>query len=327
MPNRGISFAFSGSYRVQSRLAAEPSSLSGRWAEARPDVLTDAEVDAELKSSQRWSGRASVALAPAVVERRSGSFAREADALYYRHFFQPAPGTAGMDSHVLDVTKLMDLWERRLPLLAEAFTEESLEQLLHLVGDDPWPAAINEYVCHEGGHASGLDVDTKFSGGYFRLGSVGGGPSWPLIFTEEFRADLLSFFYAQRLLPPQASAAVFAYHILHRFGLAAEATQLGNLSSGAVPYLLFHLLRSLGVVSVSALGRLELTAARADPVAAMDRCVQHVDESWTDLPSTAPDWVDVARRAALYFRARASDDAAMAAYESVFPNSIAAGSR
>jgi len=96
-------------------------------------------------------------------------------------------------------------WQQRWPFVASLFVDDDAANLARIV-DDVVKVIANEYCCHEAGHQLGRAVQTKSQESYF---SPGGKVQWPLIWVEEFRADLHSYSIALELLPPQAAAALF----------------------------------------------------------------------------------------------------------------------
>lgn len=284
-------FFCSGFYRVQSRRTPVPSELAGDWHSPSPGDLTSDAINQALRRHPLWRGSAQVALSVARVTRRSGAFC-EPDALYYRRFFNGHPP---MTSDVLDLPKLLDHWAEREPYVRTLLGPSWIS----MVGE-PTTAAVNEYMCHEGGHALGWDVGTKYAAGYFR---PRGRPAWPLIFTEEFRADLHSFGLALDLLPADRAAQLFAYHLQHRLGLAARSYHTGGPDAGAVPYLLFHLLADLGAIPPPPEPARLLSLMRA--------CADHAARELAE----DSDLLDAALRAAAYYRRRILDEERLACYQ------------
>lgn len=237
----GSDFRFSGRYRVQSEARTRPSSLAGTWLIVRTGASARRLNDwLQVQPDARPSPR--VALRPAFVEARTGAFAQWDDALYYAGGFSSLKRRPRAD--ILDVSKLAELWRRRLPAVMGAF-ERRGRALLGSLLQRPIRAAVNEYLCHEAGHRLGVPIHEKLDTGYFR---PAGRMLWPLAYVEEFRADLLSLRAARDLLGPEDAAAVFAYQLLHRLGLAMERHRSGRSQAGAVPFLLFEHLREIGVL-------------------------------------------------------------------------------
>ena len=305
----GGRFRFCGRYRVQSRLEEGPALLEGRWANGAAGLGAD-DVNAALRGAALWAGTAEVDLRAAEVSRRVGVFAEAADALYYRELFRPAGGSEPMRTDVLDVPKLREHWRRRRPDAARVLGAAALARLEELVGD-VGRTGTNEYLCHEAGHALGHDVRSKYAAGYFRLG---GKTAWPLVFVEEHRADLHALGFALDLLPRREALAVFAYHVVHRLGLAAFSTRTGGEGSGAVPYLLFGVLLDEGWLRADAGVPAESLAERA-LLDVMRHCADHAAEALTAPELAAPGLEDVALRASAYYRERALDVARGRLYE------------
>jgi hypothetical protein len=301
-------FHFEGEYRVQSLSSSHPSTLAGRWIAPGNCHLSKEQVNAYLVGLSQWRGKSKVTLRPACVEERTGAFASHADALYYRRLFTPYADSPRMENDVLDVSKLDSHWARRETFLRNLFSREHFEVFVKTIADVQ-RTAINEYMCHEAGHLLGLDVESKWEQGYFRPGER---LAWPLIYVEEFRADLESLGAALHLLPRKEACAVFVYHLCHRFGLACESAQTDSESAGAVPYLLFHLLRELRVLIVNQKANrkeLCLNDFTEDGIASVMRdCAEHAS-NWLTLPEvTADSFLDAALSAATYYRKRALDE-------------------
>jgi len=80
--------------------------------------------------------------------------------------------------------------------------------------------------------------------GYFQ---PAGRAAWPLIYVEEFRADILSFGFAADRLEERQAASVFLYNVLLRFGVHLEGKAKDNSDPyGPIPVMLYLLLRRLG---------------------------------------------------------------------------------
>jgi hypothetical protein len=270
-------------------------------------------VNAALPTLPLWQGQHLVALRAADIADRSGDFCED-DALYYSRFFTPADAAAAMPDDVLDVTKLRDHWNERLPHNAHLLAEDTFLALRSLIAI-PGRAAVNEYFCHEVGHLMGLDVHRKYDAGYFKHQ---GRPLWPLIFVEEHRADLHGLGVAAELLPPEQSCEVFAYHLLHRFGLAASSAAGGGAGAGLVPFLLFGVLRRLGIIDPRPFGgrpRLVVGGCTPESVARhLRRCGEYVTLHLTRPEIDAPELADAALCGAGYFRSFALDDDCSASY-------------
>lgn len=313
-------FYYIGTYRVQSSLSVHTSELSGTWFAPEPPCLTLEDVNRSLTGHHHWRGGAKVSLRAAQVEARSGAFAAHADALYYRRFFSPSNGSRPPEGDILDVSKLRAHWTNREGFVRALFPASHYENLIDRVASVE-RTATNEYMCHEAGHLLGIDVHTKYEGGHFRPGSQ---PAWPLIYVEEFRADLESFAFALELLPPEQACAVFAYHVCHRFGLACESGQTDCAGAGGVPYLLFHLLRELGFAQVKkgAERHLHLNDLSTDGIIrTMRACAKHGASFLTEPEMGGESLLDAALVGAAYYRARALDERTLEEFWSLVSNS------
>lgn len=220
-------------YRFQSQRAAETGSLSGAILNGA-GTISSADVNAILRYQALWHGQAEVKLTPIAVSARNGVFSRHDDALYYKRNFRDVRGVLP-DSDLLDVTKLRQLFDERLPILASVFVPNALSWLISCLGRME-VAAINEYMCHEAGHCIGVPIGDKHQGGFFR---AAGRLLWPLIFAEEYRADINAWGLAVSGLDRRVAGGVVAYTLLHRFGLAALNLTRGRPGVGFVPFLHF----------------------------------------------------------------------------------------
>lgn len=302
------SFHFEGTYRVQSAKTPYPSKLSGTWF-LPTSCLNAEQLNKYLAGHARWRGKARVTLRPALIEERTGAFASHADALYYRRLFNAAADLPEMENDVLDLSKLASHWVTRERFLRRLLPAEEYKILISKIRAVE-QTATNEYMCHEAGHCLGLDINKKWGEGYFQ---PRGGVAWPLIYVEEFRADLESFKAALDLLTPANACAVFVYHFCHRLGLACESAQTECENAGAVPYLLFHLLRELEILEIRKNGGRECVYFNDLTVegitSAMRACAAHATESLTEPEMSAESLVDAALVAATYYRTRALDQA------------------
>lgn len=311
-----MEFCYSGTYRVQSRRSGGPSELRGSWMPTSTGLLDSTRVNAALRRHPSWSGKAEVTLRPALVTCRTGLFATEPDILYKKAFFRPAPGTDAMLDDVVDVRKSATFWPLRRTHHSALFGETVYEAAVGMLGDIETVIA-NEYYLHEAGHFLGYDVLEKYDQGYF---SVAGMTAWPLVYLEEFRADMQSFGFALDLLPRAQAVAVFLYNIFLRFGVHREGLrEVGVARYGTIPYLLFHLLRSLGFVSVDrsrAHGVVVLTSLD-EPVLAevMGLCAAHAERELTACELSTPDRTDLAMHGARYVRSRMEDVTALEEYQ------------
>jgi hypothetical protein len=309
-------FRFDGMYRVQSRCAYQHSELEGRWIARDPSLIEIDAVNAGLERSDLWLGRNIASVKSAFVTFRSGAF-REPDALYYCEAFISLGSSDPFTSDVIDVSKLQDLWTRRRKYVASLFGDQ-FESLESLTGDIV-AAANNEYHCHEAGHLLGWDIKSKYASGYFR---VGGKTLWPLIYTEEHRADLHSLAFALNILPTDRAISVFLYQVLHRFGLAMESTATNGPDAGPIPFFLFCTLLHAGCLSVSDTG-FRLKSISADSLAhAMQLCGDRARGELTALEMSSRSAIDIAINAARYYRGMASDVGAFETFANAMRASI-----
>jgi hypothetical protein len=297
----GATFRFEGMYRIQSHRLCERSALAGHWIPEDPFLIDSDAVNAALEQSELWNGQHVANVRSVIVEQRSGAFS-EPDALYYRDAFIPDSHSEPLLSDVIDVSKLQDHWERRKKYVAALF-EEQFESLTVALGE-PSIAASNEYHCHEGGHLLGWDIRSKHASSYFR---VGGKTLWPLIHTEEHRADMHSLALALEILPFDRAISVFVYHLLHRFGLAMESVASNGPDAGPVPYFLFCTLLNLGALSVSS-GGFRLTSVEPDSLARiMNQCGDQAFKGLTAVEMDSKLPIDIGLNAAGYYRSMAAD--------------------
>ena len=241
----GEPFAFQGTYRVQSKARGKPSRLEGRWGVCEEGELDEATVNQLLVSNPFWSGASRVQLKPAFVIERDGEFAEEPDILYKKSHFVPTCGGSAMPTNIVDVAKAATRWREREPFLVALLGEAVYSQAAKLIGGLEGVVA-NEYFVHEAGHCLGYDTERKYAQGYFQ---IAGKIAWPLIYVEEFRADLLSFGFAADLLGEHSAAAVFLYNVLLRLGVHLEGYANGVPNPyGDIPFMLYSLLRKQGWV-------------------------------------------------------------------------------
>ncbi|WP_139813165.1 hypothetical protein [Ensifer aridi] len=229
-------------YRVQSQRKPEPGSLCGAIVSGG-GTISSAQVNAVLRRHKQWKGQAQVQLKPIAVSARAGVFSRHEDALYYQRNFRDVRGGLPA-SDLLDVTKLKRLFAERLPILSSVFVPDALEWLTSCLGRVE-VAAINEYMCHEAGHCMGVAIGHKEQKGYFR---AAGKLVWPLIFTEEYRADVNAWALAVFGLSKTEAVSVIAYTLMHRIGLAALNLTQGRPGVGFVPFLHFASMVEAGFI-------------------------------------------------------------------------------
>ncbi len=271
-------FSLQGQYRVQSRRDYAPSALEGEWFTSGA-LLGCAQVNQALHAHPHWNGRVRVALRPALVARRCGKFASEPDILYKQDLFIPAPGSPAMTDNIVDVMKSWWNWNQRRCFIQTLLSAEDYRRALALLSGLKIIIA-NEYMVHEAGHFIGYDVCAKQADGYF---VPGGRTAWPLVYLEEFRADLNAFGFAARLLPPEQAAKIFLYNLLLRFGVHRQGILSRQCAPyGLIPYFLFCLLGELGFIGVEAVaGQHRLRLGSLDTkvlVGLMRDCAAHADE-------------------------------------------------
>lgn len=298
-------FLLHGQYRVQSKRTFSPSLLAGEWY-SWPGLIGDDAVNRVLEAHPAWNGQTSVALKPALVRRREGTFEAEPDVLYKRDLFIPEAGSAAMPADIVDILKSQHNWQRRVPhakaLFGDAGYREARQRHLAPLG----PAIANEYVLHEAGHLLGYDIGAKQRDGYF---APNGKTAWNLVYLEELRADLNAFGFAVEHLAQDQAAQVLVYNMLQRFAVHREGiVRQHQAPYGLVPYLLFCLLSEIGFLSVKHLDgtiRLQLTSlASADLADAMRACAQHAEQQLNGPELACARPFDCAIAAAGYIRRR-----------------------
>lgn len=304
-------FHYIGQYRVQSRKQGERSEIKGTWRNEN-DGLSSQKLNDHLKQHPLWKGRSTVEMRSADVSFRSGLFASDPDILVKKQFFSPEEGTAPMEFDFVDVNKSFQFWQQRKPFVQSLFGEQA-DELFALI-----PAVrstiVNEYYCHEAGHCLGFDVRSKYEEGYFRLK---GKSLWPLIFVEEFRADLHSFGIAAQTLPAPAAASIFVYNFLLRWGVEAQSLANSQTAYGSVPYLLFCFLYNEKFIEVVENG-LRLTSTDQQVIVSMmQRAADHAFQQLT-LFEMEGDKTQGAIMAANYFRQRVTNQQVLQLYEDVF---------
>jgi hypothetical protein len=305
---QGKPFDFFGVYRVQSKRTGKPSRLVGRWATVRLPVLSCASVNTLLRSDPHWRGQASINIRPAFIERRIGEFENEPDILYKRSHFDQHDNSEKMPSDIIDVCKASARWNGRRRFMVGLLGLENANVVEGLIGDIGHVATV-EYYMHEAGHCIGYDTASKYRDTYFR---VEGKTVWPLVYTEEFRADLLSFGFAASLLSTRMAAATFFYNVLLRLGSHVEGVkQNGCHSYGTIPFLLYASLRRFGVLlapsktcSAASLNFATLTPEDiVDHMRELDAWVRSEVVERIDVGGT-----DAALRAALFYRSILTQD-------------------
>jgi len=269
-------FTLEGEYRVQSRRAHAPGVLEGDWYRA-PGLVDNVTINQALQTHPSWRGGAQVRLRPALVSRREGKFLSEPDILYKRALFVPAAGSQAMAADMVDVLKAQQFWKERGAHVGTVLGNDcaAMRQALR----DLALTIANEYVMHEAGHFLAYDVLAKQRDGYF---TAAGKTIWPLVYLEELRADLNAFGFAARLLPAEHAVQIFFYNLMLRFGVHRQGILRQQLAPyGLVPYLLFHVLHTIGFVRVRESGgrpHLQLAGTRpAEVLAAMRACAAHAE--------------------------------------------------
>jgi hypothetical protein len=228
--------------------------------------------------------------------------------------FTPFDGSSPFPCHIVDVPKAIGQLRERLPLVLLLFANSQGEVLSRCLVDLR-VAVTNEYYCHEAGHVLGRPVQVKSAVDYFK---PAGQVAWPLVWVEEFRADLHSYSVAADLLEPRAAAAVFLYNLFARLAGDRVSFQRQTYGYGPIPFLLLALLVDLGFLRVTAWrGRTRLFAAAVAEDAVVDvmrRCHQHALEAFTEPELSAGNPLDWGINAARYYRARLAENPLRAAY-------------
>lgn len=312
MPN---SFSFSGQYRVQSRKHWNRGALSGTWLDPTPSLLTEVQVNTQLSQDPRWKQKSKVQLRTIWVRKRTGIFQNEPDILYKTEFFTPDIDSTPFPSHLVDVQKSLQEWKRRESLLYQFLHPEQIPILQSILQDLTYIIA-NEYFCHEAGHVLGIPVAEKYQAGYF---SLNGKALWPLIWLEEFRADLHSFGYALKLLPPSASTAIFIYNILLRLGVELDSVARGQDGYGVIPFCLLSLLEEMGLLhfenTPTGYALVFDSLETSDLMAAMEACELYANGSFTDAELSATSLIDIALHTARYYNANVLNHPSLINYQ------------
>lgn len=254
-----LSISLRGSYRVQSRRAARPSSLRGTL-DPRDHALAGA-VNAALAAHPLRSPGRSIALRTAQLTEREGMFASCSDVLYKHDLFTADQGSEPLMTNLVDLDKALDRWASIGPSIDAVWVPRTAEQI---VGINPEEALRHEYFAHEAGHLIGVDIDTKSTSGHFR---PGGELAWPLVFIEEVRADLHALALAAEALPSARAVDVFHYHVATRFGMHRLNSEDAGAPFGLIPYLLYVVLAEIGMITVESVGGATRFAMRANGAA------------------------------------------------------------
>ncbi|WP_331319005.1 hypothetical protein [Methylobacterium mesophilicum] len=299
---RGDWFDLRGNYRVQSKRQHSLSRLSGHWATLDSADLNSAAVNAHLRLDPQWRGQAKLEIRPALVERRAGEFAKEPDILYKRSNFIRSERSETMPSDIIDVRKALNRWRQRRSFTSSLLGHEVMLVIEKLIGDIEQISAI-EYYVHEAGHCIGYDTDSKYRDGYFK---VGGKTVWPLVYIEEFRADLLGFGFAASLLPSKTASSVFFYNVLLRLSSHIEGVrQYGHHPYGVIPFLLYATLRRSGLLGapLDNGGSMVLNITTFTPEKIVQYAHQYAALARSEaVELDAEDGSDAAIRAALFYR-------------------------
>lgn len=290
------------------------SSLTGIWLDPSAYGCLDAEAVTRFARAHPTclDPEAVITLTPAFVTTRTGAFALNEDALYYGDHFEVTEGADILGTDILDVPKLQKLWrERRIVL------EQLVQPDLHttrLLESEITPIAIDEYMCHEGGHWLGMSVHQKQRHGYFRLG---GKFRWPLVYLEEFRADINAWDLALTHLDSARAREVICYTLLHRLGLAARNLWRGLPGAGFVPFLDFSVAWRAGLIQVEPHAILPIRfVTGGDAIRLLHREVVAVVERLTLPDRHQPELWDVAQRSMSWLDDSLRDERAVLAFRS-----------
>jgi len=298
-----VDFDFNGIFRVQSRRVGKKGRIAGNWFTNRAGVVSSDDLNRTLVRNAHWSGVA-VNVRAAIMTRREGMFRDAPDNLYKMECYQPLDGGDPFPCHIIDVTKAVAQWRQRWLLVSSLFVGNQAAELACFV-EDLEAVIANEYQCHEAGHVLGRSVQRKSAESYF---SPGGRVRWPLIWVEEFRADLHSYSVALELLRPHAAAALFVYNCLARLAGDALSVRTQSYGYGPIPFLLFALLVELGFLEVVkskcglkvAVGK----ASIAEIVNTMNNCHIHALRELTNIELAGDDQLEWGINAARYYRER-----------------------
>ena len=298
-----VDFDFKGIFRVQSRKSGKSGRIAGNWFANRDDVISCENLNRTLARNTHWSG-VPVNLRPAIMTKREGIFREVLDNLYKMECYEPLDGGDPFPCHIIDVTKAVAQWHERWPLVSSLFVKDETVALAGLINDLQTVIA-NEYYCHEAGHVLGRSVQTKTAKAYF---SPGGKACWPLIWVEEFRADLHSYSVASELLRPHAAVAVFVYNCLARWAGDALSMKHQSYGYGPIPFLLFNLLLELGFLKlVKSKNKLKVAISKVsmhELVNTMKSCHLHALREFTEVELSTDDPLEWGINAARYYRQR-----------------------
>ena len=310
----GSQFELIGGYRVQSRSRGEHSRLVGNWSVPSEGELSNDLVNGSLRRHPLWCGKATVSLAAAFVNERHGAFLNEPDILYKRSHFASCDPQNDMPFDIVDVVKATQRWRNRRSYLRALLGRSRLAEAETLIGDIEIVSA-DEYFVHEAGHLLGYDTTSKYDDGYFR---VAGRTAWPLIFVEEFRADIASFEFAAELLDEARAGALFLYNVLLRLGAHLEAADVSDaVPYGSIPLMLFSLLTEVGWIEPGDRGAaIRLAGTKPAEIAkVMRECAEIVCRLLIAPELERKSGTDVAINAARYFNGVRNHSATVGQFE------------
>jgi hypothetical protein len=236
------------------------------------------------------------------MTKREGIFREVLDNLYKIECYEPLDGGDPFPCHIIDITKAVAQWHERWPLVSSLFVKDQAADLASVINDLETVIA-NEYYCHEAGHVFGRSVQTKTGKAYFSPGSRA---CWPLIWVEEFRADLHSYSVALELLRPHAAVAVFVYNCLARWAGDALSMKSRSYGYGPIPFLLFNLLLELRFLKlVKSKSKVQAAISKAsiqELMTTMRNCHLHALKEFTEVELTTDDPLEWGINAARYYR-------------------------
>jgi hypothetical protein len=295
-------FDFDGTFRVQSRRLGQRGRIAGNWNASESRLSSDA-LNKALSNNPLWSGDP-INLRAATVTRREGVFRQVPDNLYKIECYEPLNGGAPFPSHIVDVQKAVEQWHQRLTLVSCLFVGNQAVALTALVGDLE-ATVTNEYCCHEAGHVIGRSVQNKAERFYF---APKGKVLWPLVWVEEFRADLHSYSLGLDVMAPEDAVSLFIYNCFARW--AGDALSLNDQSHGygTIPFLLFALLLEVGFLEIitrkSGTKLAVMTTAISEIARVMTECHNHALREITQHELTTDDCLLWGINAAHYYRQR-----------------------
>ncbi|MGD9560937.1 MAG: hypothetical protein AB7F88_00080 [Pyrinomonadaceae bacterium] len=315
---RGLSFSYHGDYRVQSKKSYRFSTLEGVFLSG-PNLLNNDSVNKALRASNLYDGESSINLRGAEITVRTGMFDSEFDILYKRDFFIPGYSSASFAADLVDVAKSLRLWNDRLPFLNCIFDEETIHNAKSIL-DDLTNVITNEYFCHEAGHFLGCNILTKYRSGYFKVQQR---TIWPLIYVEEFRADIQGTEVVKNLLPIAEFSQLILYNLFLRFGVAAYGVRVRREAYGNIPFLLFRLLHKIDFLTITSGpsgDRLRIPKlGSADIENAAAECLEHVTKRLTKYEvENKSDIEKIGINSLQYYREQVADERAVTSYKRIF---------